>query len=235
MGSCLPLLLSCALSLQAASPFGDQAVQGGSTEVDETLALRSAHSIVLEGVLFESGQGEIYSATFEFSNEDIRQVNDSQPGYVLEYLYSTGESVKTACLVKHGLAWAPRNDSDVAHSWCARVPSTRQGVGYRILRAGRVISEQRFVAPTKPIQFDCEETPNQGFTWRVHANIAEIAISYDRGKTWQVNPTMRSTAGTIFLPQSKLQANPHPWILLQASTNGVVYTKFHVFGSLRPS
>ncbi|WP_243384103.1 hypothetical protein [Geothrix alkalitolerans] len=235
MGSCLPLLFCCSLSLHPAFLLIGQEVQTGRAQSDESLALGTAHSISLEGVLYESGKSEIYSATFEFSTDGIRQLNDSQPGYVLEYLYSTGESIKTTCQVRRSLAWTPRNDKDIAHSWYALVPSNRQGIGYRILRGSQVISEQRFTAPNTSIQFDCDETPPQGFTWRVHANIAEIAISFDRGKSWQVTPAMRSSAGTISLPLSQLQANPHPWILLQGSANGVIYTKFHVFGFLRPS
>ena len=234
MGTYLPLLFCCSLSLHSAHPFGGQVVQASNTEANETIALRTVQSMFLEGVLFESGKSEIYSAVFEFSNEGALRVNDSQPGYVIEYLYSSGESIRTTCLVQRGLAWAPRNDNDVAHSWYARVPSNRQGIGYRILLGGRVVSEQRFTTPTNSIQFDCDETPKQSFTWRVHANMAEIAISYDHGKLWQVTPAMRSAAGTIYLSPSQLQANPHPWILLQGSANGVIYTKLHVFGLLRP-
>ena len=235
MGTCLPLILCCSLSLYPENCFGGQTVQASNTESNEIVALRSVQSMFLEGVLFESGKSDVYSAVFEFSNEGVPQVNDPQPGYVLEYLYPSGESIKTTCLVQGGLAWAPRNDKDVAHSWCARVPSNRQGIGYRILKGGQVVSEHRFTTPTNSIQIDCDETPKQDFTWHVHANMAEIAISYDHGKSWQATPAMRSAAGTVSLPSSQLQLNPHPWILLQGSANGVIYTKLHVFGLLRPS
>ena len=235
MGTGLPLLLCCSLGLFPATFIGRQIEKANKEESNEAVAQRSVNSMFLEGVLFESGKSEIYTAALEFSKVDLTKRGDIKSGYVIEYLYPDRKSIKATCFVQQGFAWAPRNRTDLAHSWYARVPTNRQGIGYRIIRAGKVVSEHRFTTPTKPIQIECDETPQQTLTWRIQTSNAEIAVSYDQGKSWQVTPAMRVPAGTIGFSSTQLRPNPHPWVFLQGSSNGVIYTKLHVFGLLHPS
>jgi len=231
---CPLIFLCCCLCFHADCSATVQIPQVQASEADLAVARNSTRSIFLEGVLFDTGKSEIYSAVLEFSNEEPIRGKDLLPGYALEYLYATGKSIRVPCFVQRGLAWSPRNDRDNAHSWCARVPSNQQGTGFRILNNGHVISECQFTAPPSSIEFDCREAPNQTFTWQVGADQASIALSYDFGQSWQASPTMRVPAGTISLSPSQLKANPHPWIFLQGFAKGVIFTKLHVFGLEHP-
>jgi hypothetical protein len=234
MSICDPILLCSLLCSLPVDGVNDRVHQAPALESDLAVALSSTRSIFLEGVLFDSGKNDLYSAELEFSNEGPIRGKNFLPGYVIEYLYPAGKSITVPCFVESGLAWAPRNDNDDAHSWYARVPSNQQGIGFRILKNGRIISERQFTLAPNPVEFDCREMPNQAFTWQVHANRASIALSYDHGQSWQISPTMRNPAGTLTLSPSQLKVNPHPWIFLQGFSNGVIITKLHVFGLSHP-
>ncbi|WP_243303690.1 hypothetical protein [Geothrix oryzisoli] len=139
----------------------------------------------------------------------------------IEYITSSGKVIRV-----------PGLDPIPGRLYWANIPTTENGIGYRIYKEGRLIGEEHFQQPGPVINITFQEA-GQGVVFlkmNQKHNGLDTKVSWDGGQTWDWVDGFDKETATFKLPLDKLEKNPNPILEVRVAVNLMIYRKRYIYG-----